>query len=177
MKKLWWVVPVAAAGAAAVRRSWPARRPGGRTGDRWPTVTVNRPPADVGPEGKLPPPLDDVAERIDVQIRPAPGDRGTELAARFKSPCPPRRPPCPRVRPGRTRGRNCAVINKGLTVRGAQMHGQRYIPMLLDRLASGEIETSHLATHTLSLDQAPTAYDMFKEKTAGCVRAVIRPQP
>ncbi|WP_431995476.1 hypothetical protein [Streptomyces griseoflavus] len=29
-----------------------------------------------------------------------------------------------------------AEINEGLTVRGAQMHGQRYIPMLLDRLAS-----------------------------------------
>jgi threonine dehydrogenase-like Zn-dependent dehydrogenase len=68
-----------------------------------------------------------------------------------------------------------AVINKGLAVSGAQMHGQRYIPMLLDRPAAGEIETAHLATH--DLDQAPTAYEMFKEKTDGCVRAVIRPQP
>ncbi|MFE6588956.1 hypothetical protein [Streptomyces sp. NPDC057781] len=69
-----------------------------------------------------------------------------------------------------------AVINKGLTVRGAQMHGQRYIPMLLERMTVGEIETAHLATHTLTLDQAPTAYDMFKHKTDGCVRAVIRPE-
>nr|WP_268268846.1 zinc-binding dehydrogenase [Actinospica acidiphila] len=68
-----------------------------------------------------------------------------------------------------------AVINKGLTVRGSQMHGQRYIPMLLDRLAAGEISTAHLATHSVSLDDAPTAYDMFKHKTDGCVRAVIRP--
>ncbi|MGW0600149.1 zinc-dependent alcohol dehydrogenase [Streptomyces sp. NPDC002776] len=68
-----------------------------------------------------------------------------------------------------------AVINKGLTVRGAQMHGQRYIPMLLDRLAAGEIDTAHLATHTLSLEQAPMAYDMFKHKSDGCVRVVIRP--
>ncbi|MEV8312203.1 hypothetical protein AB0P36_34110 [Streptomyces flavidovirens] len=30
-----------------------------------------------------------------------------------------------------------AVINKGLTVRTAQQHGQRYIPMLLDRLPAG----------------------------------------
>ncbi|MFD0318208.1 zinc-binding dehydrogenase [Streptomyces flavalbus] len=42
-----------------------------------------------------------------------------------------------------------AVINKGLTVRGAQQHGQRYIPMLLDRLAAGELSTAHLATHTV----------------------------
>ncbi|MGZ3099725.1 hypothetical protein [Streptomyces sp. H62] len=84
--------------------------------------------------------------------------------------------------PGRLRGRRRqvplgAVINKGLTVRGAQTHGQRCIPMLLERMAAGEIETAHLATHTLSPDQAPTAYDMVKQKTDGCVRAVIRPEP
>ncbi|CAL9672868.1 hypothetical protein SUDANB105_07644 [Streptomyces sp. enrichment culture] len=47
--------------------------------------------------------------------------------------------------------------------------------MLLDRLAAGELSTAHLATHTVSQDEAPRAYDMFKEKTDGCVRAVIRP--
>jgi threonine dehydrogenase-like Zn-dependent dehydrogenase len=47
--------------------------------------------------------------------------------------------------------------------------------MLLDRLAKGELSTPHLATHAVTLDQAPTGYDMFKHKTDGCVRAVIRP--
>ncbi|WP_222127813.1 hypothetical protein [Streptomyces sp. SLBN-31] len=61
-----------------------------------------------------------------------------------------------------------AVINKGLTLRGAQQHGQ-------DRLAAGDLSTSHLATLSVTLDEAPRAYDMFKEKTDGCVRAVIRP--
>ncbi|WND33675.1 hypothetical protein RI578_04940 [Streptomyces sp. BB1-1-1] len=88
MKKLWWAVPVAVVGAAAVRRSRPVHRAGERTGDGWLTVTVNRPPTDVGSEGKPPPPLNGLAERIDVQIRPAPGDRGTELAARFREPVP-----------------------------------------------------------------------------------------
>jgi threonine dehydrogenase-like Zn-dependent dehydrogenase len=68
-----------------------------------------------------------------------------------------------------------AVINKGLTLRAAQQHGQRYIPMLLDRMARGELSTAHLATHTLPLDRAPEGYRMFKEKTDGCVRAVFRP--
>jgi hypothetical protein len=35
--------------------------------------------------------------------------------------------------------------------------------------------TGHLATHTVSLDEAPRAYGMFKQKSDGCVRAVIRP--
>ncbi|MDG9717246.1 hypothetical protein [Streptomyces sp. DH24] len=88
MNKLWWTVPVVGAGAAAVRRFRPSHQGDERAGDRWLTVTINRPPADVSSGGKVPSPLDDLAERIDVQIRPAPGDRGTELAARFKEPVP-----------------------------------------------------------------------------------------
>ncbi|GII56152.1 glutathione-dependent formaldehyde dehydrogenase [Planotetraspora thailandica] len=68
-----------------------------------------------------------------------------------------------------------AMMNKGLTVRGAQQNGHRYIPMLLDRVAKGELVTSHLATHMMSLDDAPRGYDMFKTKKDGCVRAVFRP--
>jgi threonine dehydrogenase-like Zn-dependent dehydrogenase len=68
-----------------------------------------------------------------------------------------------------------AMMNKGLTVRGAQQHGQRYIPMLLDRIAKGELKTDHLATHMLSLDDGPKGYDLFKNKADGCVRAVFQP--
>ncbi|HZF91561.1 hypothetical protein [Streptomyces sp.] len=68
-----------------------------------------------------------------------------------------------------------AVVDKGLTGRGAQMRGQRYIPMLPERMAAGELTTAHLATPTLPREQAPKAYGMFKHKTDGCVRAVIRP--
>jgi threonine dehydrogenase-like Zn-dependent dehydrogenase len=68
-----------------------------------------------------------------------------------------------------------AVMNKGLTVRSAQMHGQRYIPMLLQRMARDELRTEHLATHTMPLDAGPEGYRMFKEKLDGCVRAVFTP--
>jgi threonine dehydrogenase-like Zn-dependent dehydrogenase len=68
-----------------------------------------------------------------------------------------------------------ALMNKGLTVRGAQMHGQRYIPMLLDRMARDELVTEHLATHTMPLAEAPVGYRMFKNKEDDCVRAVFLP--
>ncbi|MGH3931594.1 MAG: zinc-dependent alcohol dehydrogenase [Pseudonocardiaceae bacterium] len=68
-----------------------------------------------------------------------------------------------------------ALMNKGLTLRGAQQHGHRYIPMLLERMARGELPTRHLATHPMSLDDGPKAYQMFKEKEDGCVRAVFQP--
>lgn len=68
-----------------------------------------------------------------------------------------------------------AVMHKGLTVRSAQQHGQRYIPMLLDRMARDEIRTEHLATHRLPLDQGPIGYALFREKADGCVRTVFTP--
>ncbi|TPW77510.1 zinc-dependent alcohol dehydrogenase [Schumannella soli] len=68
-----------------------------------------------------------------------------------------------------------AVMNKALTIRSGQVMGQRYIPMLLDRMAAGEIPTEHLVTHRLSLDDGPRGYELFKTKGEGCVRAVFRP--
>ncbi len=68
-----------------------------------------------------------------------------------------------------------AIVNNGLTLRGAQQHGHRWIPMLLDRIAGGEISTAHLMTHELPLEDSPHGYDLFKNKKDGCVRAVFRP--
>ncbi|GAA3464650.1 zinc-dependent alcohol dehydrogenase [Saccharothrix longispora] len=68
-----------------------------------------------------------------------------------------------------------AMMNKGLTLRGAQQHGQRYIPMLLDRIASGELSTTHLATHVMPLDEGARGYQLFKDKEDDCLRAVFRP--
>lgn len=68
-----------------------------------------------------------------------------------------------------------ALMNKGVTLRGAQQHGQRYIPMLLDRIERGEIDTSHLLTHPMALEDAPRGYELFRTKHEGCVRAAFRP--
>ncbi|MET8911533.1 alcohol dehydrogenase catalytic domain-containing protein [Micromonospora sp. NPDC004551] len=67
------------------------------------------------------------------------------------------------------------VVDNGLTLRGARQHGHRYIPMLLDRMARGELVTEHLATHTMPLDQAPRGYHTFANRLDGCVRAVFEP--
>ncbi|MGS0683597.1 zinc-dependent alcohol dehydrogenase [Nakamurella sp. GG22] len=68
-----------------------------------------------------------------------------------------------------------AIVNKSLRVAGAQMYGQRYIPEILDRIAAGELNTEHLATHVMPLDEGPAGYEMFKNKTDGCVRVVLQP--
>ncbi len=66
-----------------------------------------------------------------------------------------------------------AVMGKGLTLRAAQQHGHRYIPMLLERMASGELVTEHLATHLMPLEDGSHGYELFKHKRDGCVRPVF----
>jgi threonine dehydrogenase-like Zn-dependent dehydrogenase len=68
-----------------------------------------------------------------------------------------------------------AVMNKALTLRGAQQHGHRYIPEILERMSRDEVKTEHLSTHVMPLDDGPKGYQMFKNKEDGCVRAVFRP--
>jgi hypothetical protein len=77
---------LAAAAAVAARRS-AARLTDPAAGDRWLTVTVNLEPEEVQPE-KLPSPLREYGDRIETRVRPAPGDRGTELAVRLTEPLP-----------------------------------------------------------------------------------------
>jgi threonine dehydrogenase-like Zn-dependent dehydrogenase len=67
------------------------------------------------------------------------------------------------------------MMNKGLTVRTAQQHGQKYVPRLLEHVAKGELDPSFLATHKFSLEDSPRGYDIFKHKEDGCVRVVFTP--
>ncbi|MFI7488743.1 zinc-dependent alcohol dehydrogenase [Micromonospora echinaurantiaca] len=68
-----------------------------------------------------------------------------------------------------------AAMNKALVLRMGQMHAQRYIPMLLDRLAAGEIDPGYLATHPMSLEQGVRGYEVFEKKQEGCLRTVLHP--
>ncbi|KWV31755.1 alcohol dehydrogenase catalytic domain-containing protein [Micromonospora rifamycinica] len=68
-----------------------------------------------------------------------------------------------------------AVMHKGLTLRSARQHGQRWIPMLLERMARDELRTEHLATHRFGLDQGQAGYALFRDRADGCVRAVFTP--
>ena len=67
------------------------------------------------------------------------------------------------------------IMNKGVTVKTAQQHGQKYMNRLLEHARKGELDTSFLATHTFSLEDSPKGYDMFKHKQDGILRAVFRP--
>lgn len=76
----------AAVGVTAARRSPGVRRRGDDV-NRWLAVTVNRPIGEVEEAG-LPAPLAELGDRVEVRVRPAGGDKGTELAARLREPGP-----------------------------------------------------------------------------------------
>ena len=67
------------------------------------------------------------------------------------------------------------LMNKGLTLRTAQQHGQRYIPQFFDYVQQGDLDPSLLITHDLSLEEGVRAYDLFKNKSDGCIRVALRP--
>ncbi|MFG3698322.1 hypothetical protein ACGF5C_10450 [Micromonospora sp. NPDC047620] len=78
------------AGAAALRalavrrqgRAWPRAAGADPRPTRWQVVTVDRTPGEVLPGGRWPEPLRRLGGAVQVELRPAPGCRGTELAAR-----------------------------------------------------------------------------------------------
>ena len=67
------------------------------------------------------------------------------------------------------------MINKSLTIRTAQQHGQRYMHRLLEHVARNELNPAFTATHRFPLEQATRGYERFKDKDDGCVRGVFAP--
>jgi hypothetical protein len=87
-------VAVAAGGAAVVLVRGLQRRAEAGAGDaaeprsRWRAVTINLSPEEVMPENQLPGPLAELGDLVEVEVRPAPGGKGSELRARLRSPEP-----------------------------------------------------------------------------------------
>src|SRR5690349_10677196 len=56
--------------------------------NRWRVVTVNKPAAELAPDGKLPDPLAALGDDVEVRITPAPDGKGSEMAVRLRTPEP-----------------------------------------------------------------------------------------
>jgi len=69
-----------------------------------------------------------------------------------------------------------ALMNKGLTLRTGQTHMQKYMPICLEYIQSGEVDPSFIITHEVPLDDAPRMYETFKHKQDGCIKVVLKPE-
>jgi threonine dehydrogenase-like Zn-dependent dehydrogenase len=67
------------------------------------------------------------------------------------------------------------VMNKGLTIRTGQTHVNRWTDDLLRRIEEGQIDPSFVITHTVSLDEGPEMYKVFRDKQDSCIKVVLRP--
>lgn len=65
---------------------------------------------------------------------------------------------------------------KGLSLKMGQTHVQRYMPMLLERIQSGEIDPSFVITHKIGMDDIPEAYKTFVNKKQGAIKFFISPK-
>jgi len=68
-----------------------------------------------------------------------------------------------------------SLMNKGLTVKSGQTHVQHYMQPLLERIQNGEIDPSFVITHRMRLEDAAEGYEIFLNKTADCVKVVLKP--
>ena len=66
-----------------------------------------------------------------------------------------------------------AVMNRGLTIRAAQCHVQRYLDRLLGHIERGDIDPSFVVTHRLPLSEAPRGFAMFLAKEDHCEKVVL----
>jgi threonine dehydrogenase-like Zn-dependent dehydrogenase len=68
-----------------------------------------------------------------------------------------------------------AAMNKGLTIKQGQTHTHKYMPLLLEKIESGEIDPSFVITHHLSLAEAANGYKMFRNRDDDCIKVVLNP--
>ena len=68
-----------------------------------------------------------------------------------------------------------AAFNKGLTFKMGQTHVQKYLKPLLSHIENGDIDPTFVISHHLPIDEAPHAYEIFKQKRDNCTKVVLKP--
>jgi threonine dehydrogenase-like Zn-dependent dehydrogenase len=68
------------------------------------------------------------------------------------------------------------IFDKQIQLRMGQANVKRWVPDILPLLADGDpLGTDAFATHHLTLDEAPQAYEMFQRKEDGAVKVLLSP--
>jgi threonine dehydrogenase-like Zn-dependent dehydrogenase len=69
------------------------------------------------------------------------------------------------------------LFDKGVTLRMGQAHVKRWVDDIMPLLTGDDdpLGVDDLVTHRLPLEDAPHAYEMFKNKQDGCIKVVLKP--
>jgi len=68
------------------------------------------------------------------------------------------------------------IMNKGLTLRGAQCNVKRYMPHLLEHIRAGRLDPKAIISHRFPLEDGPEAYRIFAQKSDECIKCVLLPR-
>jgi threonine dehydrogenase-like Zn-dependent dehydrogenase len=69
------------------------------------------------------------------------------------------------------------LFDKGVTLRMGQAHVKRWVEDIMPLLTGDDdpLGVDDLVTHRLPLEEAPHAYEIFKNKQDGCIKVVLKP--
>jgi S-(hydroxymethyl)glutathione dehydrogenase / alcohol dehydrogenase len=67
------------------------------------------------------------------------------------------------------------IFDKGISLYFGQAPVQKFIDELVDWVTARKIKLNDIITHRLPLEEAPHAYEIFKNKKDGCVKVVMTP--
>ena len=68
------------------------------------------------------------------------------------------------------------LFDRQITIRMGQANVRRWVDDVLPLLTDGDpLGTGDLATHTIGLDEAPHAYEIFQKKEDGAIKIVLKP--
>ena len=56
-----------------------------------------------------------------------------------------------------------------------QCPATRYVEPILEKIKTGEFDSTDIITHTLSLDEGRHAYEIFDKKEDNCIKVVLKP--
>ena len=68
-----------------------------------------------------------------------------------------------------------AAFGKGITMKMGQTNMHNYMKPLLKRIEEKQIDPSYIISHRITLDQAPEAYKMWRDKKENVTKIVIDP--
>lgn len=66
------------------------------------------------------------------------------------------------------------LVIKSLTVKSGMVHGQKYIPRLLELIENNQADPGYLKTHEWSLEQGNAGYEFFFHHRNECLRGVFK---
>ena len=66
-------------------------------------------------------------------------------------------------------------FSRNITLKMGQCPATRYVEPILEMIKKGEFDATDIITHTLPLEKARHAYEIFDAKEDNCIKVILKP--